>query len=304
MMEKQVLLDVDRLVFEYRDRRVLHDVTFQIPAGSVTALVGPNGSGKTTLLRCIAALEDPLSGRITIDDVDVAKAPRHAHTKLGFLQDLFGVYDMLTVRQNLLHAAAALRVSAEQMPEALRSAVDAVGLQDYIDRPANELSRGLRQRLAVARTIIHNPRLLLLDEPASGLDPDARRDLSEMIKALQKRGATIIVSSHILTELQDYSTHMLAMRDGRVKPLVRIGAEAQQARRLAVTVANAPEHARAVLQSIATVSQIEPQGQQIFFDFIGAETDQTDLLRDLLNREVFVTELKIARENLEQLYFR
>ena len=304
MNDTKSLVDVSDLVFDYRDRRALHHISFTIPAGSVTALVGPNGAGKTTLLRCIAALEEPLSGTIRIDDIDVGGAPRRAHMRLGFLQDYFGVYDRLTIRQNLQHAAAAMRLPKEQIPEATRSAVMAVGLEDLIDRRASELSRGQRQRLAIARTIVHNPKLLLLDEPAAGLDPDARRELSELIKRLQKRGTTIIVSSHILTELQDYSTHMLAMRDGAIKPIVTIGAQLPESRRLAVTASNGTGPAADILRDIGSVSQIKENDGQVFFDFAGSAADQTGLLRELLSRDVPVTELKIAAENLEQLYFR
>ncbi len=266
-------------------------------------MVGPNGAGKTTLLRCLAALDDPLSGRIVIDGLDTQVSPRRAHMKLGFLQDFFGVYDTLTVKQNLLHAAAAMRVPRAHIPEAARTAVLAVGLDDYIDRRAHELSRGLRQRLAIARTIIHNPKLLLLDEPASGLDPDARRELSDLIKSLQARGTTIIVSSHILTELQDYSTHMLSVRDGRVKPVVAIGGQTPEGHRLALTVVGAADKALEMLRTIPAVSDIRETGRQVFFNFSGSESEQAGLLRGLMAGDVQVTEFRVASENLEQLYF-
>ena len=298
------LVEVRDLIFDYRDRRAIHNVSFSIPAGSVTALVGPNGAGKTTLMRCLAALEEPLSGTIRIDDVDLETSPRRAHTRLGFLQDFFGVYDLLTIRQNLYHAAAAMRLPKEQIPEATRSAVAAVGLEDLIDRRASELSRGQRQRLAIARTIIHSPKLLLLDEPAAGLDPDARRELSELIKRLQKRGTTIIVSSHILTELQDYSTHMLAVRDGMVRSIIAIGPQQAQGRRLSLTASNGTGQAVDVLRDMRLVSDIKENDGAVFFDFAGDAADQTALLRKLLNRNVPVLELKTANENLEQLYFR
>ncbi len=291
-------------MFEYRNRRALHGVSFAVPQGSVTAMVGPNGAGKTTLLRCLAALEEPLSGRITVDGLDIQDSPRLAHRKLGFLQDFFGVYETLSVRQNLLYAAATMGVPKAHVAEAAEKAIRSVGLDAYKDRRGTELSRGQRQRLAIARTIVHGPKLLLLDEPASGLDPDARRDLSSLIRSLQAAGTTLIVSSHILTELQDYSTHMLAVKDGQVRPLVPVGgADLASGRRLALIVHGPVEPAASALAALPGVSQVAITGQHVTFTLAGSDEEQAALLRHLVLGGIQVVGLATATENLEQLYF-
>jgi ABC-2 type transport system ATP-binding protein len=135
------------------------------------------------------------------------------HAALGYLPDFYGLYDELTVRQSLVYAARSRGVAAA---EAALAAAEKVQLSDRLAARAGHLSRGLRQRLAIAQTIVHGPRVLLLDEPAAGLDPEARRSLSDLIRRLAREGMTIVVSSHILAELEDYSTQMLMLRDGRI----------------------------------------------------------------------------------------
>ena len=222
------VVQVRDLVYDYPTARALFGVSFDIAPGSITALVGPNGAGKTTLLRCLAALETPYSGSVFVDGLDVEEHPRDVHKRLGFLQDFFGLYDELTVRQCLDHHAAAHGVPWVKRPAAVEQSAERLGLADRLGQKAGALSRGLRQRLAVAQAIIHQPSLLLLDEPASGLDPEARQDLSRLLVTLRDEGMTLIVSSHILAELEDYSTHMMIMQDGRLTENSAIG-EMEQA---------------------------------------------------------------------------
>jgi ABC-2 type transport system ATP-binding protein len=225
------------LVFEYPGLRALDDVSFEIPAGSITALVGPNGAGKTTLMRCIAGLEQPLTGAITVDGVDVLANPREAHRHIGYLSDFFGLYDALTVRQCLTFVAAAQGIARHDVGERIALAASQLGLTDRLDQRAGDLSRGLRQRVAIAQAIIHTPRVLMLDEPASGLDPESRHALSALLVSLRERGMTLLVSSHILAELSEYSTHMLILRAGRIADQSAIGSAHPSALLLRVTMA-------------------------------------------------------------------
>ena len=210
------MIVVRDVAYDYPSARVLHAVSFEAPEGAVLALVGPNGAGKTTLMRCMAALDEPAEGSISIDGLDTRADPRAVHAALGYLPDFFGLYDELTVRQSLIYAARSRGVAAAAAEQAALAAAGRVQLSDRLDARAGHLSRGLRQRLAIAQTIVHGPRVLLLDEPAAGLDPEARRALSDLITRLASEGMTIVVSSHILAELEDYSTRMLMLRDGRV----------------------------------------------------------------------------------------
>jgi ABC-2 type transport system ATP-binding protein len=203
------------VVYDYPAARALHGVSFTVARGAVLALVGPNGAGKSTLMRCIAALDSPTSGRITVAGLDTVEDPRGVHAAIGYLPDFFGLYDELPVGRALIYAARSRGVRADAAQAAALKAAERVDLSDRLGQRAGELSRGLRQRLAIAQTIVHSPAALLLDEPAAGLDPEARRSLSELIKRLASGGMTIMVSSHILAELEDYCTEMLMIRDGR-----------------------------------------------------------------------------------------
>ncbi|SDG57053.1 ABC transporter ATP-binding protein [Roseospirillum parvum] len=213
------MIEIDNVVFDYPGLRALDGVSCTLPAGRVTALVGPNGAGKTTLMRCIAGLERPLAGRIRVDGIDVALAPRKVHARLGFLYDFYGHYEDLTVAQALRYRVAAQGVPKAERADKVALAIHRLGLGQRAGQPAATLSRGWRQKAAIALAIVHDPQVVMLDEPASGLDPEARGDLSALILDLNRAGKTLLVSSHILAELADYSSHVLVLRDGHAAPL-------------------------------------------------------------------------------------
>jgi ABC-2 type transport system ATP-binding protein len=296
-------VSVQNLVFDYDTKRAIDGVSFAIDAGSVTALVGPNGAGKTTLLRCLAGLEQPIAGSIRIDGLDVLEAPRAAHRKLGFLQDFFGVYDGLSVERNLLYAAASQGVSADRLAADVTRAAEAVGIADRMKQLAGELSRGLRQRLAIARTLVHQPALLLLDEPAAGLDPEARMELSGLIRSLRDAGMTLIISSHILAELEQYSTHMLTMRAGQIAgPHPVGGTGAAGAERLKVSFTGDAGPIVALLQTLPGIANIRDEGDGIGFDHAGGEAGRPALLRAMIDAGLPVMSFTLATADLARLY--
>jgi len=210
------MIDAENVVYDYPSGRALRGVSFVVRPGAVLALVGPNGAGKSTLMRCIAALDAPTQGAITVQGIDTQDDPRAIHASLGYLPDIYGLYDRLSVRQCLIYAARSRGVATDAAPAAAEAAAARVGLSDRMESLAGHLSRGLRQRLGIAQSLVHRPRVLLLDEPASGLDPEARASLSELIRGLAGEGMTLIVSSHILSELEDYCSEMLMLREGEV----------------------------------------------------------------------------------------
>ena len=296
-------IEVGGLVYRYPCVCALDGVTFALPPASVTALVGPNGAGKTTLLRCLAALEQPYAGRVCVDGHDTLAAPRAVHRSVGFLGDAFGLYRALSVRRNL-HYAALSRGLAEA--DALRR-LDAVAAQlnvaDLLDTPAGELSRGQRQRVAIAQTIIHEPRVLLLDEPASGLDPVARAALAALMGRLRDAGMTIVVSSHILAELEDYSTHMLALDAGHAGELTPLGGTAREAGTwLRLRTAEAVVDLSSRLVALTQVSELSTHEDYLLFRFQGDAVARARLLRELVEQGVAVCEFAEAPPALRALY--
>jgi len=210
------MIKCENLTFDYPNMRALNNVSLEIAPQTITALVGPNGAGKSTLLRTLAALDSPASGYFSIDGIDGLKQPRKIHQLCSFLPDFYGVYDSLTVKQCLMFTALSYHQHNSAIEKSIIETSQQLQIDQYINKLAGELSRGLRQRLAIAQAIISSPKILFLDEPASGLDPEARMHLSILLKQLQETGMTIVVSSHILSELEDYSTHMLIIKNGNI----------------------------------------------------------------------------------------
>ncbi len=190
-------------------------IDLQARPGEVTALVGPNGAGKTTLLLMLATLLTPDSGSIRIAGMDPVAAPREIRATMGWMPDGFGTWDALTVREVLETVAAAYQMAPGHARTRTAELLELVHLGELADRPARVLSRGQKQRLGLARALVHHPSILLLDEPASGLDPRSRIELRDTLRQLAASGATLLVSSHILTELQEIADRAVIVARGR-----------------------------------------------------------------------------------------
>ncbi len=297
-------IEVSGLLFEYPGVRALDDVSFSVAEASVTALVGPNGAGKTTLLRCLAGLEEPLLGSIHVAGVDVLEEPRAVHRRIGYLSDFYGLYDALTVRQCFAHAAASHGVADEALEAAVVRTAERLGLGELLARRAAELSRGQRQRVAIGQALIHDPQVLMLDEPASGLDPEARHSLAVLFTRLAGEGMTLLVSSHILAELDEYSTHMLVMRQGRIIESKALGESVPGAQLVHVAFAREVPGLAQALGSIAGVRVVEAGASEATLEIAGDRGRQGEVLRELVLAGLPVSAFAEARENLHQSYLR
>ncbi len=297
------MIEVSGVSFAYQGKTVLHDVSFSVKENSVVALVGPNGAGKTTLMRCLAGLHTPLSGDIRMNEFDVLENPRAVHQCTGYLSDFFGLYDNLTVKQCLLNMAWSQKLPKEHIQRRITEVAEQTELTDFLDKKAGTLSRGYRQRLGVALAIIHKPKILLLDEPASGMDPEARIKLSELMQTLKNEGMTIIVSSHILAELEDYCTDMLVLRDGVVrdhvthaadKPedLIGVSLRCIEARAEDVDFLSAQDH----------VSDVKRKDNEISFAFAASEQNLSELLRDIVQSGTSVFSFEAQQKSLQKAY--
>jgi ABC-2 type transport system ATP-binding protein len=200
----------------YDTRPAVRDVELYVPAGEICGLIGPNGAGKTTLLKMLAGLLRPTSGKIEIGGIEVGAEPKRLHEMVGYVPDTFGLYDELSVHRFMNYFAKAHRVPEWQVEKRITRVLELTNLTSKYYEPVGALSRGMRQRLVIAKTLLHAPKVLLLDEPASGLDPVARMDLCELIRELGRLGTTLMVSSHILTELADFCTSVVIMEQGHV----------------------------------------------------------------------------------------
>jgi ABC-2 type transport system ATP-binding protein len=294
---------VENLIFEYPGFRALKNISFELETGSVTALVGPNGAGKTTLLRCLASLSEPYSGEISINGIDILENPQANHRQTGYLSDTFGLYEGLTVRQNLEFIGSAQKI--QHLEPRVEEVIGMLELSEYADKDAKILSRGWRQRLGVAMALLHQPRFLILDEPASGLDPEARIHLSFLIKSLNQQGITLLVSSHILAELEDYSTHLLVMQKGKIIENKKLGAKNENdSRKLLLKLSTAFEPTVEVLFHHPLVSGLNGAGEEYNFHFKGNQEEQRNLLKELVLRDVPVLSLEEEKTNLQDEYLK
>jgi ABC-type multidrug transport system ATPase subunit len=195
--------------------RAVDGITFTAPASAVTALIGPNGSGKTTLLLLLAGLLQADAGRANIAGFDVAADNLEVRSRVGWMPDSFGTWDALTCTEILSTFAHAYGIPRKASPARVATLLDRVHLGEFAARPARVLSRGQKQRLGLARALIHDPDVLLLDEPASGLDPRSRLELRDLLRELARDGKTVLVSSHVLSELEEVYDHAVFVSRGR-----------------------------------------------------------------------------------------
>ena len=218
---------------------VLRDMTFDVGAGEIVGFIGPNGAGKTTTIRIMATLLEPMAGRVEIDGFDVSVDPEAVRKCIGYMPDHAGVYDRITVREYLEFFADAFRIPSLGVVDAVLELTDLGKLQDKL---VATMSKGMKQRLQLARILLHDPKVLILDEPASDLDPRARIEIRDLLLELRSLGKTIFLSSHILTELADVCTSIAILERGRLVvagPISEIGARLEM-QRAAQAVGHAP----------------------------------------------------------------
>lgn len=296
------MITVEHLTFEYPGIRALDDVSFRIEKGTITALVGPNGAGKTTLMRCIAALDQPMAGRITVADIDVLEYPRECHRVIGYLSDFFGLYQRLTLAQCLRYVARAQGLSADQCDDAIQRVAHALGLADRLHMHPGELSRGLRQRLAIAQAIIHDPPVVLLDEPASGLDPEARHELEQLFLALQRQGMTLLVSSHILAELENYCSDMLVLRQGRIVEQTGL-LTPKRGHNVRLALAQPVTALSSILSGIAGIGQVNVESPtSALVELPESADEQAAILRRLIDADLPICEFARVTVNMQDVY--
>jgi ABC-2 type transport system ATP-binding protein len=270
----------------YETHPAVREVSLFVPAGETCALVGPNGAGKTTLLMMLAGLLRPTSGKIEVAGVEVGPFPKRLHRIVGYVPDTFGLYDDLSVRHFLEYFARAHEVPRESEGKRIDGVLGLTNLAGKRDAQVGSLSRGMRQRLVIAKTLLPAPKVLLLDEPASGLDPHARVELRDLIRQLAALGTTILVSSHILTELADFSTSVIIMERGRVARSGRIDALVEELAggtpvRAELLSAEGAARLAEDLRARAGAERVKVGGATVDFTFTSGRAELAALHREL-----------------------
>jgi ABC-type multidrug transport system ATPase subunit len=284
--------------------QAVRNVTLRARAGRVTGLVGPNGSGKTTLLLMLASLLAPDAGSIRIDGIDPVTDPQAARAVLGWMPDALGAWNSLSSRETL---AVTARLYGMPKPAASARAdvlLAEVGLVDLADAPARVLSRGQKQRLGLARALVHDPRVLLLDEPASGLDPQARIDLRLLLRRFAAEGRTVLVSSHILSELEEVVDDAVFLLAGATVDPARVEAASRRARPWRVRLAG--EASEGSLERVAQALSVPAETLSVHRRDVVVSFESEDAaataLRDLVAAGLDVVEFAAAQGELERTF--
>jgi ABC-2 type transport system ATP-binding protein len=275
-----------------------------VPPGSITAVVGPNGAGKSTLFKCLIGLESPIQGTIHIDSINVIDNPRATIGKIAYLAENIGVYDQLTIRQSLNYAASLHLMNGPEANQAVQEICKELAINDRLDVKLSKLSKGLRQCVAIAQAIIHSPSIILLDEPSSGLDPEARHRVINLFKKLQQNGATLLISTHLLSEIESYYSNLLIIKDGYlVRPeetnkaptshtLIKLKMDGGQA-----SVINE-------LEFNPKVSFQERMADGVTFHFSGDKEQQAELLKNLVSLNSTISSFEVVPEDLQKKYLK
>ncbi len=292
---------------EYGDIVALKNLSLEVPEGSIYGLIGPNGAGKTTLLRILATLLEPTYGEVTVAGINILETPERVHPYIGFMSDRFSLYEDLRVWEYLDHFARCYRIGPSRRKRLIDEALELVGLTKRRDTLVGALSRGMRQRLCFARTLLHQPKILLLDEPASGIDPAGRIEFRELLKELGRAGCTILISSHILTEMTDFCTHIGIIEQGELLvsgPVEYVFQQLHGGLLIRVRVLAKADRAAEVAREHPLIKEAQVFDAQVDLLFEGNREDVPSVIRLLAQHEVPMIGFEVVERDLESIYLR
>ncbi len=301
------MIRVEELTKRYNGTAALQGVSFEVGAGEIFGFVGPNGAGKTTSLRILATLLSPTTGSAYVDGQEVTARPHAVRDRIGYMPDFFGVYDRLTTAEYLAFYASCHGVPRARHARIVADLLQLVGLEEKRDAAVDSLSRGMKQRLCLARALVHDPAVLLLDEPASGLDPRARVEMRELLKELQRMGKTIVISSHVLSELAELCTSFGIIDRGRMAasgPLTSLLAAAGAKRRVRVLVSGDLEAAGTRARGVPAVHNVAIREGALEIEYEGEDAEGAVLLKALIEAGVAVVAFTPVESDLEALFLR
>jgi ABC-2 type transport system ATP-binding protein len=300
------MLEVKHLRKVYGNLVAVHDLSFRLQPGDVFGFIGPNGAGKTTTIKMVATLLEPTSGTATINGADIHRNQMDVRRQIGYMPDFFGLYDDIKVWEYLDFFASAYKIPRMQRPQIIGNVLELTDLTAKRDAYVQSLSRGMQQRLCLAKCLVHDPSLLLLDEPASGLDPRARAELKELIAELGRMGKIVIVSSHILPELADFCNTVGIIEQGKMLAMGPVSEIVKGIQKSRVLVIRALAESGAVashLQNREHVLSAEPLNEHsVKVEFSGELEDQAELLAALIRDGLRVVDFREEEVDLEDVF--
>jgi len=298
-MNASLAIAVDGVARSFGNVHAVRDASFEVRAGSVTALIGPNGSGKTTLLLMLATLLKPDAGTIRIAGHDPVKDPRAVRSAMGWMPDVLGSWGSVSVRRTLEITGRLYELSADTSRARAQQLIELVGLESLADQPTRVLSRGQKQRLSLARALVHEPSVLLLDEPASGLDPAARIDLRTLVRRLASEGVAVLVSSHVLAELDEMADAAVYLELGVTASNERVEQSKAQARDWRIRAVDAVQLATALGTLAIVAGAPDHLGTTVS---VTGEAEAAQLLARLVGAGVAISAFGPAVGDLEHTF--
>ncbi|MGI8980573.1 MAG: ATP-binding cassette domain-containing protein [Pirellulaceae bacterium] len=299
------MIELHRLHRFFGTTRAVNDVSFEVARGEVFGFIGPNGAGKTSSMRILATLDLPTYGDAYVDGFSCINDPDRVRRRLGFMPDYFGTYTDVNCYEYLDFFARSYGLAGRQRHQALKHTMGFTKLDELAHKPIRGLSKGMKQRLCLGRAMIHDPAVLILDEPANGLDPRARIELREMIRELAARGKSVLVSSHILTELAEMCDRVGIIERGQllaVGTVEEIQREQQPHREVKVRVLGGAEGARAWLAAHSDVNDVTQSGEELKYSHPGDRESEVVLLKEMIQAGFRVAEFASHSQSLEDVF--
>lgn len=301
------MLHIKDLTKNYGSFTAVNHLTLHIPEGELFGFVGPNGAGKTTTIRIVCGLLPASSGIVQIGDTSAAVGSKEMKRLIGYVPDFFGVYDNLKVKEYMDMYGSMYGMHSRDIAKLTDDLLELVNLTDKKEFYVDTLSRGMKQRLCVARALLHNPKLLILDEPNSGLDPRARVEMKELLKNLHSMGKTIVISSHILSELSEMCSSIGIMNRGQLVTAGRIDDIMQQlagGKRIHIRVDAGMESAVRIMKEQAGVSVESVRENELIITYGGTDEEITAMIGRLIQNQVLLTGFYREEGSLESLFMQ
>lgn len=300
-----MIIRAEGLTKNFGKTRAVDDVSFSFDSGHIYGFVGPNGAGKTTTMRIIATLEEPDHGDVFINGVSVREQPEVARRHVGYVPDALPAHNDITVHEYLDFYARAYGLRGSERTDAVAAIEDFTGVTGILHKHLKALSKGMKQRVTLGRALVHDPDVLVLDEPAAGLDPRARVELRELLGVLAEQKKAILISSHILTELTEICHGVVIIEKGRVLETGGIDdvlRKRSPKRVMMIRVVDRKEELFKELLQSPQVGNAKESGRDLLVELEGEESDAANLLADLIGKGFRVIEFKQTKTNLEDIF--
>lgn len=301
------MIEIRRLHRQFGSIWAVNDISFEVPSGQVFGYIGPNGAGKTTSMRILATLDNPTFGDALVDGYSVIKDPDRVRRRLGFMPDAFGTYPNVNCLEYLDFFARAYGLSGSDRRRALDRVLAFTGLDELSEKPIRGLSKGMKQRLCLGRALIHDPPALVMDEPAAGLDPRARIELRDMINHLASIGKSILISSHILTELAEMCDRVAIIERGRLLvngTVEEIRKKLVPNREVKIQVLGETTAIQMWLGEQPGIGHVLVEGDSVRFAHNGTREDEAEMLRAMILAGLRIAEFGSHITSLEEVFMR